>query len=99
MPGYAPSSSAFVEPTDDKQELQRRRLAMEASAPPEEAEEDALQRTPSAPPTSHVQHANLVASAPVLDDDDEDLVGAVRSGGRTGEPSRRVSEALPVYQR
>ena len=98
-PDYAPSSSACVEPTDDKQELQRRRLAMEASAPPEEFEEDVQNQAPSTQLASFAQHANLVASAPVLDEDDEDLVDAVRTSGRTGQTSRRVSEVLPVYQR
>ena len=72
---------------------------MEASAPPEEFEEDVQNQTPSTQLASFAQHANLVASAPVLDEDDEDLVDAVRTSGRTGQTSRRVSEVLPVYRR
>jgi hypothetical protein len=98
VPGYFASSSSHVEPTDDKQELQRRRLAMETSAPPEDNyEDDARTQTPSAPPIQR-QHSNFAPSAPVLDEDDEGLVGAVRAG-RNVESSRRVSEALPVYER
>ena len=97
-PGYFASSSSHVEPTDDKQELQRRRLAMETSAPPENNHEDDTQtQTPSAPPIQR-QHSNFAPSAPVLDEDDEGLVGAVRAE-RNAESSRRVSEVLPVYER
>jgi hypothetical protein len=82
-----PSSSAHIEPTDDKQELQRRRLEMERSAPPTDHDEEGEgepSHAPSAPPLS------LSPSAPMLHEDDEDLVGAVRPGR---------SEALPEYQR
>ncbi|KAF2797669.1 hypothetical protein K505DRAFT_234947 [Melanomma pulvis-pyrius CBS 109.77] len=99
-PSYFASSSSHVQPTDDKQELQRRRLAMETSAPPEENHEDDVgDMTPSAPPPSQRQHLNVAPSAPVLDEDDEGLVGAVRSGRGSDDASRRGSEALPVYQR
>jgi hypothetical protein len=98
-PRYLASSSSHVEPTDDKQELQRRRLAMETSAPPDEYDDDdSRTQIPSAPPTLQRQRSNLAPSAPVLDEDDEGLVGAV-TGERNAESSRRVSEALPLYER
>jgi hypothetical protein len=98
-PRYFASSSSHVEPTDDKQELQRRRLAMETSAPPDERDEDdSRTQTPSAPPTLQRQRSNLAPSAPVLDEDDEGLVDAV-TDERNAESSRRVSEALPLYER
>ncbi|KAF2710472.1 hypothetical protein K504DRAFT_476430 [Pleomassaria siparia CBS 279.74] len=99
VPGYFASSSSHVQPTDDKQEMQRRRLAMEASAPPEEGhdDDDTLTHAPSASSPIQRQHSNLAPSAPMLDEDDEDLIGAVRAG--RGNPGKRVSEALPVYQR
>jgi len=71
---------------------------METSAPPEDNyEDDARTQTPSAPPIQR-QHSNFAPSAPVLDEDDEGLVGAVRAG-RNIESSRRVSESLPMYER
>jgi hypothetical protein len=107
-PHYVPlsSSSSHVQPTDDKQELQRRRLEMERSAPPDEQEaeigEPSQAHIPSAPPVDSMQSLHLAPSAPPLDDDDEGLVDAVRrsrhpppSGERVG---RRASEALPEYQ-
>jgi hypothetical protein len=114
-PQYFPSSSSAVQPTDDKQELQRRRLEMEASAPPEDRDEDEDAPVASAPPVPALQNMSLAPSAPVLDEDDEGLVGPVglgvgvgASASRTGNGSmqdsgtglgRRVSETLPAYQR
>ena len=77
---------------------------MERSAPPEEQEVDSSQRQgPSAPHVDGMQSLNLAPSAPVLDDDDEGLVDAVRqarNASRSDVPDdRRVSEALPEYQR
>jgi hypothetical protein len=95
-PMYNPhsSSSAHTEPTDDKQELQRRRLEMERSAPPTDQDDEG---GPSAPP---LHSFNLAPSAPVLHEDDEGLVDAVRSGRSTqGREERRTSEALPEYRR
>ncbi|KAF2266340.1 hypothetical protein CC78DRAFT_459377 [Lojkania enalia] len=69
-PGYFPppsSSSAHVEPTDDKQELQRRRLELERSAPPDNPDGVA---GPSAP-TERMGGLPLAPSAPVLDEGDE----------------------------
>ncbi|KAF1920156.1 hypothetical protein BDU57DRAFT_508309 [Ampelomyces quisqualis] len=104
-PEYLPSSSSHVQPTDDKQEMQRRRLQMERSAPPNEqdAGEGVSSRRPSAPPTGTLDESNLMPSAPRLDDDDEGLVDAVRRGRSTpnGQQSTdmRRSEALPEYHR
>lgn len=103
-PDYFPSSSSHVQPTDDKQEMQRRRLEMERSAPPgDQDEEGESSQQPSAPPMPQHPSLHLSPSAPTLDDDDEDLVGAMR--GQRSVPrtqhngERRRSEALPEYQR
>ncbi|KAI4618541.1 hypothetical protein J4E80_005143 [Alternaria sp. BMP 0032] len=102
-PEYVAGSSSHVEPTDDKQEMQRRRLEMERSAPPTDHDEDGeSSHAPSAPPLDRMRTLQLVPSAPALNDEDEDLVGAVRPGRSTqGAPqdSRRQSEALPEYRR
>jgi hypothetical protein len=102
-PEYAAGSSSHVEPTDDKQEMQRRRLEMERSAPPGDHDEDGeSSHALSAPPLTRMQSLQLAPSAPTLNDEDEDLVGAVRPGRSTqGAPqdSRRESEALPEYRR
>ncbi|KNG49024.1 ph response protein [Stemphylium lycopersici] len=104
-PQYLAESSSHVEPTDDKQELQRRRLEMERSAPPTDQEDDDAPSSngPSAPPPLHrLPSSHLAPSAPMLNDDDEDLVDAVRPGrsrlDRAGE-GRRESEVLPEYRR
>lgn len=109
-PGYFASSSSHVQATDDKQELQRRRLEMERSAPPTDHDDDAgpSSLSPSAPPPSSIPHINgmqnltLAPSAPVLDEDDEGLVDAMRAGRSQPQPAstdRRGSEALPQYER
>jgi hypothetical protein len=109
-PDYFPSSS-HVQPTDDKQEMQRRRLEMESSAPPPAHDEEGeSSQGPSAPPLSNGVHAlhlapgHLAPSAPMLDEDDEGLITAitpVRSRANPIESARErpVSEALPEYQR
>lgn len=95
-PQYFPSSSssAAAQPSDDKQELQRRRLDMEASAPPEDHDEDAVGPGPSGPPLPAMHNMTLAPSAPVLDEEDEVLVGSQQAS-----LGRRVSETLPAYQR
>ncbi|KAF1950735.1 hypothetical protein CC80DRAFT_426211 [Byssothecium circinans] len=116
-PHYSPASSSHVQPTDDKQELQRRRLELETSAPPlDEVEpgsttaaasssEGASATSPPPPPASALQSVNLglglglAPSAPMLDDDDEGLVDAVRPGRGARQQQRGGSEALPEYQR
>ncbi|KAK7184130.1 hypothetical protein DPSP01_001230 [Paraphaeosphaeria sporulosa] len=97
-PDYSPSS-AHVQPTDDKQELQRRRLQMEASAPPTDPEESSSSLHPSAPPTDTMHNLTLAPSAPMLDDDDEGLVSAVRPVPSRGHSEVPGSEQLPEYQR
>ncbi|KAF3034703.1 ph-response sensor protein [Didymella heteroderae] len=110
-PDYFPSSS-HVQPTDDKQEMQRRRLEMESSAPPP-AEDGENSQGPSAPPVNgglaprllaggqqgfrYQAPRHLAPSAPVLDEDDEELAAAIAPVRSRAE--RLVSEALPEYQR
>lgn len=101
-PDYYPSSSSHVQPTDDKEELQRRRLEMERSAPPTDGDEEAeSSQRPSAPPVNETHTVNLAPSAPMLDDDDEGLVDRMRQGRAPQiqvSESRRQSEALPEYR-
>jgi hypothetical protein len=104
-PNYSPPAATHVQPTDDKQEMQRRRLELEASAPPDERDEDGEpSHRPSAPPIGLTQVSTLQPSAPMLDDEDEGLVDAVRRG-RNAAPSappsdeRTHRESLPGYQR
>jgi hypothetical protein len=103
LPDYSHSESSHVHPTDDKQEMQRRRFEMERSAPPDDWDEEGeSSQHPSALPIDVHHNPDLVPSAPVLDDDDEGLVDAVRRGrsAPNDQPSNdRKSEALPVYQR
>lgn len=99
VPDYSPSSSAHVQPTDDKQELQRRRLQLERSAPPADPEDASSSHVPSAPPTHAMQNLGLAPSAPTLDDDDEGLVSAVRPGPSRTHSEAPQSEQLPEYHR
>lgn len=87
-------------PTEDKQELERRRLMSEASAPPEFP--DDMERRGEG--SSRDQAHDAEPSAPVLDDDD----GGGGSGypgygaGAGDGPSRggtRHAEQLPAYER
>ena len=104
-PDYFPSSS-HVPATDDKQEMQRQRLELETSAPPpapgayEEGESSQLPSAPPANGTQSTSHApgHLAPSAPMLDDDDEELAAAI-TPVRSRAVERPVSEALPEYQR
>ncbi|KAF2134230.1 hypothetical protein P153DRAFT_372679 [Dothidotthia symphoricarpi CBS 119687] len=92
-PEYFSSPSLHVQPTDDKQELQRRRLKMEASAPPDDHDDEGES---SRAPAQRIQ----VPSAPILDEDDEGLVdGMPGRRARISPDDRRKSEALPEYQR
>jgi hypothetical protein len=103
-PNYSPSSSTHVQPTDDKQEMQRRRLQLERSAPPDERDEDGQSsHQPSAPSVGPSHESTLLPSAPMLDDEDEGLVDAVRRGrsapnGQSSDDTSR-RESLPSYQR
>ena len=74
--GAGPSHPPPVSSGDDKQELERQRLMMEASAP-----ED--------PESSNGGPAGEGPSAPVLNENDEQLVGGTAHG----------DESLPRYQR
>jgi hypothetical protein len=103
LPNYSSSSSSHVQPTDDKQEMQRRRFEMERSAPPAERDEGQSLQSPSAPHLGSDYDPNLAPSAPMLDDDDEGLVDAVRRGqsapNRQDSENRGRNDELPVYQR
>lgn len=105
-PDYFASSSSHIPATDDKQELQRRRLEMESSAPPPahgSYDEGESSQAPSAPPPVNgvsgmrLAPGHLAPSAPVLDEDDEELAAAITPVRSRVE--RPVSEALPEYQR
>ncbi|KAH8726316.1 hypothetical protein GQ44DRAFT_614235 [Phaeosphaeriaceae sp. PMI808] len=101
---YFSSASSHVQPTDDKQEMQRRRLELERSAPPDEHhDEGESSAQPSAPPVLRNRAVILGPSAPALDEDDEGLVGAVRPvrSATNGQQSssRSQNEPLPEYQR
>ncbi|KAF2003434.1 hypothetical protein P154DRAFT_428852 [Amniculicola lignicola CBS 123094] len=111
-PAYFPAEAVHVQPTDDKQELQRMRLQMETSAPPEleDSEEGPVMagggagivsgRASASVGGSTAEQREAVApltlapSAPVLDDDENDVV----LGLERGEGSRG-GESLPVYRR
>ncbi len=102
IPVYSVAPAPHVLPTDDKQELQRRRLEMERSAPPEDHEDAGSSQQHFALGVGGTGAPMMTPSAPVLDEEDEDLVGAVRPGRSLPEHTnnnRRVSEALPEYQR
>jgi hypothetical protein len=100
IPTCFPSSSSHVQPTDDKQELQRRRLEMETSAPPlDSAEDDPSLQGPSIPPLLDVQSLSLAPSAPMLDDEDEGLVDAVRHVRSRRMDGKGGGEELPEYKR
>ncbi|TQV96823.1 pH-response regulator protein palF/RIM8 [Cordyceps javanica] len=89
-------------PAEDKQELERQRLIGEASAPPEFPED--MERSNDPSPAAE---ADAEPSAPMFDEDEEELagygVGAGPSSSAAG-PSRSGSqrpagEQLPAYQR
>ena len=89
-------------PTDDKQELERRRLMEEASAPPEFPDD---MQSGAGPLQREAVH-NEEPSAPALDVDDEYEgygVGAGSSsqggGGGGGGGSTTNAEQLPAYER
>ncbi|KAF9692594.1 hypothetical protein EKO04_009400 [Ascochyta lentis] len=106
-PDYFPSSS-HVPATDDKQEMQRQRLELERSAPPPahgHDEEGESSQGPSAPPPTNgmrglrLAPGHLAPSAPMLDEDDEELAAAITPVRSRAPNERPVSEALPEYQR
>jgi arrestin-related trafficking adapter 9 len=98
-------TGSHFEATDDKQELQRRRLLMEASAPPE-APNDSEVGEPSAPPPGVAGSSDHhEPSAPRLDD--EEAYGNHDTFGRLAGPSAPTApgshhhgaEPLPRYER
>lgn len=82
-PPSLPEETAAVQ-TEDKHELERIRLAAEASAPPPHGEDDAAGASNSAPLPADAP------SAPYIDDDAEYLAQALRLD---------AGEHLPEYQR
>ena len=115
LPRQSPSHDESDHAVDDKQELERRRLMAEESAPPvedeDEDEEDGRGEydvegpgiQPHPPDTSHPS-----PSAPILsDEDDDDYEGGANpvNPEAAGSPSgaaygeRTRSEALPRYQK
>lgn len=100
VPKYLASSS-HIQPTDNKQELQRQRLQTEASAPPpNDAEDVQPSHGPSTLAGSPARITPLLPSAPILNDEDEDLVDAMRPIHiADGGSSTRVDDTLPEYHR
>lgn len=90
-----PHPSPTSHPTDDKQELQRRRLELEASAPEDFPDDGVGLERPAFPPT-----------APTLSDDEDGLYPQQPHphppypgrGGPSSEPPM-AGEALPRYER
>ncbi|KAK4681479.1 ph-response sensor protein [Podospora pseudoanserina] len=106
------SGGAVMNSTEDKQELERRRLLAEASAPPEFPEDyddnamagpSGSSIPPSAPPIVSAVVADFEPTAPVINDEEEDYgrhfsyAGASPGAGRG--PVDAVGEELPRYER
>lgn len=74
---------------------------MERSAPP--GADDDAHDGPSAPPMEQMGSLAIAPSAPVLEEDDEGLVGPVETTSEQQDHQhhrpRKPSEDLPVYQR
>lgn len=93
------ASSSQAPTSEDKQELERRRLIDEASAPPEFPEDMEHSSEPSAP-TNGEASSEAEPSAPVLDEEDEDLSAyGVGAGPSSGSRVREAREQLPAYER
>jgi hypothetical protein len=91
--------SANAEPTQDKQEVERRRLMGEASAPPEVPED--MQRQQDAGPSrseTNQQEAEMEPSAPTLTEDDA-YQGYDFGAGPSRPIYHRHNEQLPAYER
>ena len=88
-PPSLPEDEQFPEPSEDKQELERRRLLAQASAPPTDDDDDDDEAGPSQPDHRAVE-APSAPSAPVIDEEEEYIVHALRT---------EASESLPQYQR
>ncbi|KAK6067589.1 ph response protein [Seiridium cupressi] len=97
------TAAAHSNPADDKQELERRRLLAEASAPPE-VPEDFETGGPSAPPLDaagpSVSHE---PSAPLLDEHDaygsHDPFESIAGPSTARSPHGHEAEHLPKYER
>lgn len=83
-------------PTEDKQELERRRLIDEASAPPE-VPDDVEQHQPDAPSAPDLDNAE--PSAPVLNEDDDFESFGIEAAGPSNAGPSTNGEQLPAYQR
>ncbi|SMQ52318.1 unnamed protein product [Zymoseptoria tritici ST99CH_3D7] len=82
-------------PTDDKRELQRRQLELEASAPPQD--DDASESGPA--PRDH----DAAPTAPVLSETEEAMLGLGNSSREEGQAQAGAAQArdldLPRYER
>lgn len=97
-------SSVTRSPTEDKQEMERRRLIQEASAPPEFPEDmDRGEEDGTAPRLDDLT-SEAEPSAPVLDEDDGFAAygahaGPSGSGSGSRGPGHGNVEQLPAYER
>lgn len=97
------TTTARPDPVDDKQELERRRLLAEASAPPE-IPEDYEESGPSAPPPDTTgSSTGHEPSAPVLSEQDlygsHDPFESIAGPSTTRGPNGHDAEHLPKYER
>lgn len=104
----AAANSSSVQPGEDKQERERRRLMQEASAPPEFPEDMDQSGGPGRAPREDELTADAEPTAPMLDEDEDghdyqdyrDVAGT--SAGSTSLQRRQDNdneEQLPAYQR
>jgi len=84
-PPSLPENERFPGPTEDKQELERRRLLARASAPPTDSDGHG-----ESGPSSAGHGAAEVPSAPIIDEEEEYMAQFLRS---------EANESLPKYQR
>ncbi|KAM0275558.1 hypothetical protein ACHAPA_000422 [Fusarium lateritium] len=83
---------------EDKQELERRRLLNEASAPPDVPEDMQRRRNDGPSREAEVNAEATAPSAPMVDDYDE-YPGYGSSAGPSSSSRRVDAEQLPAYQR
>ncbi|KAH0491367.1 hypothetical protein TgHK011_002802 [Trichoderma gracile] len=101
----AAAISPLAEAGEDKQELERRRLMQEASAPPEFPEDMVRRGVPGRAPREEDPSADAEPTAPVLDEDDDHSVGYGAGAGPSGSArtdgtrDHDDGEQLPAYQR
>ncbi|PTB67094.1 hypothetical protein BBK36DRAFT_28145, partial [Trichoderma citrinoviride] len=98
--------SPLVDAREDKQELERRRLMQEASAPPEFPEDMERSGGPGRAPREEDMAADAEPTAPTLDEEDEDHSPGYRadaapsgSAHTNGRRHHDDGEQLPAYQR